>query len=165
MRLEHVPILLGLAAALLGLGFACDALLPQPARVSEDRRRRSRIERNRIGELLVGLGMLCLAVSLFTPDRWRYAILIVAAATVFIAVGASLNGRYLAQEFLTEGVAGRAPLQGTASDRNDLRARLRPLTDREAQIVTVTDGRAAQGSSADEDDSVTSPPANRTPSR
>ena len=45
MRLEQIPVLLGILVAILGLGMVLDALLPDGISPSRERRRRERAER------------------------------------------------------------------------------------------------------------------------
>ena len=60
MRLEQIPLLIGVLVAILGLGMVLDAQLPDRAMPSRERRRRDRAERHRGGEALVGLGKISL---------------------------------------------------------------------------------------------------------
>ena len=57
MRLEQIPVLLGVLVAILGLGMVLDAQLPD-GMVRREQRRRERAERHRGGQTLVGLGIL-----------------------------------------------------------------------------------------------------------
>ena len=63
MRVETLPIILGVIVALLGVALLADGQLPDGTIVSVERRRRPRVERNRAGERLIGLGTLGMAAA------------------------------------------------------------------------------------------------------
>lgn len=95
MRLEQLPILLGIAAAVLGLGLVADGLIPDRSPRRTERRRRSRPTRNRPGEMVLGLGVLAVAAALIGRDSWRYTTLAMVVALVLFAVGLALNIKYV----------------------------------------------------------------------
>ena len=64
MRLEQIPLFIGVVVAILGLGLVLDAQLPEGFSPSRERRRRERVERHRGGETLVGLGIIAGAAAL-----------------------------------------------------------------------------------------------------
>ena len=108
MRIELVPLVLGVLVALLGFGVIADAWLPDnPARVDE-RRRRQRAERNRRGEGAIGLAIVLLGVALIGRDQWDATPSIVGIAGVLIAVGALLNRQYIRERIDFRGAARRA---------------------------------------------------------
>ena len=103
MRIETLPLILGVLVALLGIGIIFDAWTPDAASVSPDRRRRPRIERHRNGEALIGFGVLALAAAFMGRDSWRYSVLVVMIGALFLLVGAILNGRYVREMFVNRG--------------------------------------------------------------
>lgn len=109
MRLEHLPILLGVLVGAIGFGLIADAWLPERVLVPSERRRRRRAERDRRGEALVGVGTLCLAAALIGRDTWRYGTLAVLIGTVLLVAGGILNREYLREVLFFRGPARRAP--------------------------------------------------------
>jgi len=63
MRLEQVPLFIGVIVAILGLGLVLDAQLPEGFSQSRERRRRERTERSRPGETLMGAGVIAVAAT------------------------------------------------------------------------------------------------------
>jgi hypothetical protein len=126
MRLEHIPLILGVIVALIGLGFIADASMAAATPVTPERRRRTRAEPSRAGEAVVGIGTLCMAAALFGRDTWRYGTVAVLFGSGLLLVGIILNRAFLKEALLfrgparrsEEGVAGktRAP-QGGGRDR------------------------------------------------
>lgn len=110
MRLEQLPLVLGALLALVGLVLLVDALSEDGVRwQSADRRRRPRAERDRRGEAVVGLGVLCVAAALAGRDSWRYGTVAVIVGTILLLIGAALNRRYLRELLLFAGPARRQP--------------------------------------------------------
>ena len=108
MRLEQFPLVLGVLVALLGLVLLGDALVADRGTPPlAERRRRVRAERDRVGEALAGLGLLCLAAALAGRDTWRFGNVAVIAGTVLLVIGAALNHRFLRELFLFRGPARR----------------------------------------------------------
>ena len=103
MRIETLPLILGILVALLGIGIIFDAWTADVPTVSPDRRRRPRIERHRNGEALIGFGVLALAAAFIGRDSWRYSVLVVIIGAVFLLVGAILNRRYVRELFVNRG--------------------------------------------------------------
>lgn len=109
MRLETIPLIVGLLVGLIGFGFLVDSWLVEDASAPHpDRRRRARAERHRRGEAVLGLGVLCIAAALLGRDTWRYTNVAVIAGTVAITFGALLNRVYLRELMLFRGPARRA---------------------------------------------------------
>jgi hypothetical protein len=108
VRLEQFPLVLGVLVGLLGLVLLGDALVADRGSPPlADRRRRARAERDRVGEAMAGLGLLCLAAALAGRDTWRFGNVAVIAGTVLLVVGAALNHRFLRELFLFRGPARR----------------------------------------------------------
>jgi hypothetical protein len=103
VRIETLPLILGILVALLGIGIIVDAWTPEEASVPEERRRRPRIERHRNGEALIGFGVLALAAAFIGRDSWRYSVLVVIIGAAFLAIGALLNARYVRELFVNRG--------------------------------------------------------------
>ena len=174
MRLEQIPLFIGVIVAILGLGLILDAQLPEGASQSRERRRRARTERDRPGETLVGLGIIAMAAALIGRDQWRFGTVAVIAGAVLLGLGAWLNRQYLREIFSFRGAARRgekrsAPRTAAASPIHTAEVGMaRPSIvpgladspeprvaggfrgDREAPIMTATDGAARQGSSIDD---------------
>ena len=107
MRLEHIPIVLGVIASLMAAFVLYDAASPEAARPFRERRRRQRAEINAPGEWLVGIGIACLAAALFGGERWRWTTIAVMTGTALIIAGAILNRGYLREMLLYRGAARR----------------------------------------------------------
>lgn len=103
MRIETIPLILGILVALLGIGIIFDAWTPEAMSVSRERRRRPRIDRHRNGEALIGLGVLALGAAFIGRDSWRYSVLVVIIGALFLVVGAALNARYVRELFVNRG--------------------------------------------------------------
>lgn len=103
MRIETLPLILGVLVALLGIGIIFDAWTPDTTSVSAERRRRPRVERHRNGEALIGLGVLALAAAFIGRDSWRYSVLVVMIGAIFLLVGAILNAAYVRELFVNRG--------------------------------------------------------------
>ena len=111
MRIEYVPIILGVVVGLLGVGLVADAWLPDrdPSLHVRERRRRARAERSRGGEAAVGLAIIVLGVALIGRDQWDWSPWLVGFAVVLLAVGGILNRRYFRQELDFRAAARRDP--------------------------------------------------------
>ena len=108
MRLEHLPLILGVLIGILGVALMADAWIPDDTFVSSERRRRQRAERHRTGEGLVGIGTLCLAAALIGRDTWRYGTLTILIGAILLAIGVGLNHRFLREVLFFRGPARRA---------------------------------------------------------
>jgi hypothetical protein len=176
MRLEQIPVFFGVIVAILGLGLVLDAQLPEGFSQARERRRRERVERNRPGETLVGLGVMAMAAALIGRDTWRFGTVAVLAGVVLLGAGAWLNRSYLREMFLFRGASRRGekrsePRAATARETRPATAapnRTPPVVpgladaappraqgslrgDREAPIMTATEGVARQGKSVSDD--------------
>ena len=106
MRLEQIPVFVGVIVAILGLGVILDAQLPDGFSPSRERRRRERTERHRGGETVVGLGILAMAAALIGRDTWRYGTVSIIVGTLLLIVGAWAN-----RDFFRERITNRGELR------------------------------------------------------
>lgn len=95
MRLEHIPLVLGLLFVVAAVALVADALLREQPLMVTDRRKRSRAPRHRGGQVAIGLGTVFVAAALFGRDGWRYGTVAVLLAVVAFAVGVWLNWGYV----------------------------------------------------------------------
>ncbi len=109
MRLEHLPIVIGVIAAAIGILLIADAWLSDEMLLSGERRRSPRAERHRGGEAIVGAGALCMAAAFIGRDDWRYGTLAMLFGAILLAIGIALNRRFLGELLLNRGAARRAP--------------------------------------------------------
>ena len=107
MRLEIIPLIVGILVALVGLGLVFDAWTPDEIIVKRERRRRPRIERSRGGEASIGLGILCMGAAFMGRDTWRYSVIAVIAGAVLLLFGVIRNRRYLGQAISNRGALRR----------------------------------------------------------
>jgi len=99
MRLETLPLLLGVLTGLVGLGLLLDAWAPDELVRAPERRKQLRVPRDRIGEALLGLGVLAMAAAFMGRDTWRYSVVAVIAGAVLVAWGVKRNAAYLRGAF------------------------------------------------------------------
>ena len=103
MRVETIPLILGILVALLGVGVIADAWLPEQVLYHSERRRRARAERHVGGQASIGLGVLCMAAALLGRDTWRYSTVAVIAGTILLILGAWLNRSYFRERISNRG--------------------------------------------------------------
>jgi len=115
MRLEQLPILIGVLIALLGLTILLDAWQAGGVAPLRERRRRARALPNKAGQSLVALGTLCMAAALIGRDTWRWGTIAVLAGMSLLLIGAVLNRTYLKEVLLFRGAARRG--QGETHSR------------------------------------------------
>jgi hypothetical protein len=108
MKMEQIPIILGVLVALFGGVLIYDAIRPEQIRPFRERRRRSRAPVDRSGEMLVGGGAFCEAAALIGRDTWRWGTVMVIAGGVMLLAGGLLNRAYLKEMLLFRGAARRA---------------------------------------------------------
>lgn len=107
MRIEVIPLIVGILIGLVGLGLVADAWIPEDVAPFRERRRRPRTERSLGGEALIGLGVLCFAAALISRDTWDYVNVAVIAGGVLLLIGAWMNRRYLRDRFVNRGALRR----------------------------------------------------------
>ncbi|HMH25166.1 MAG TPA: hypothetical protein VK542_01130 [Gemmatimonadaceae bacterium] len=115
MRLEQLPILIGVLIALLGLTILLDAWQAGGVAPLRERRRRARAVPSKAGQSLVALGTLCMAAALIGRDTWRWGTIAVLAGITLLVIGAILNRTYLKEVLLFRGAARRG--QGETNSR------------------------------------------------
>jgi len=115
MRLEQLPILIGVLIALLGLTILLDAWQAGGVAPLRERRRRARAVPNKAGQSLVAFGTLCMAAALIGRDTWRWGTIAVLAGITLLVFGAILNRTYLKEVLLFRGAARRG--QGETNSR------------------------------------------------
>ena len=111
MRVEVIPIVIGILVGLVGLGLVFDAWTPDEIIVRRERRRRPRIERSRGGEAAIGFGVLCMGAAFLGRDTWRYSVVAVIAGTLLLLLGVIRNRRYLGQAITNRGALRRRPIE------------------------------------------------------
>lgn len=109
MRIETVPLILGVLLALFGLLLAADAWIPDGTIIPIERRRRERAERNTTGEGLIAIGMLAEAAAIIGRDTWKYSTIAVIAGVIALGIGSFLNLNFLREYVFHRGRARRAP--------------------------------------------------------
>jgi len=107
MRLEQLPIILGVLIALIGLTIALDAWQAGGVAPLRERRRRARALPHKAGQTLVALGTLCMAAALMGRDTWRWGTIAVLAGSGLLILGAIMNRQYLREVLLFRGAARR----------------------------------------------------------
>jgi hypothetical protein len=111
MRIETFPLIIAVVLALIGIAMLYDAKTPDYTVLPRERRRSPRIERDRRGEMMVGLGVLALAAAVAGRDVWRYRILATLIGGALLVWG-SIRNRHFFGSLMT--------------DRGSLRRRDRP---------------------------------------
>jgi hypothetical protein len=107
MKLEHFPVVLGVLVCLIAAGIVYDAVSPERIRPFRERRRRRRAEVLRSGELLAGLGTLCMGAALIGSDSWRWGTIVVFGGVLLIIAGGVINRHYIRELLLYRGAARR----------------------------------------------------------
>lgn len=126
MRLEQVPILLGIVVILIGLWMALDAWQAGGVAPFRERRRRTRTVPHKLGQTLVAIGTISLGIALIGRDTWRYTTLSVLIGVVLLIAGAILNRVYLKEVLLFRGAARRGQgKDNTVVEKNPPKTRIR----------------------------------------
>jgi hypothetical protein len=107
MRIEQLPLLLGVLVALGGLTILLDAWQAGGVAPLRERRRRTRAVPNKGGQTLVAFGTMCMAAALLGRDTWRWGTISVLAGSALLVIGAILNRTYLREVLLFRGAARR----------------------------------------------------------
>ncbi len=107
MRIEQLPLLLGVLVALGGLTILLDAWQAGGVAPLRERRRRTRAVPNKGGQTLVAFGTMCMAAALLGRDTWRWGTISVLAGSALLVIGAILNRAYLKEVLLFRGAARR----------------------------------------------------------
>jgi hypothetical protein len=107
MKLEQLPLILGVLIALIGLTIALDAWQAGGVAPLRERRRRARAVPHKAGQTLVALGTLCMAAALMGRDTWRWGTIAVLAGSALLILGALMNKQYLKEVLLFRGAARR----------------------------------------------------------
>jgi len=108
VKLEQLPILLGIIVLLIALAIGYDSMSPEERRPFKERRRRKRADLNRGGEMLVAMGTASMAAALIGRDSWRWGIIAVFIGVALLVSGAALNRPFLKEMLLFRGAARRA---------------------------------------------------------
>jgi hypothetical protein len=114
MKLEQLPIVLGVLVALIGLTIALDAWQAGGVSPLRERRRRTRAVPHKAGQTLVAIGTLCMSAALIGRDTWRWGTISVLAGSALLVIGAIMNRKYLKEVLLFRGAARR----GEGGDKN-----------------------------------------------
>ena len=121
MRVETVPIILGILVAIVGLAILADAWLPESMTFGSERRRRSRTERSLGGEACIGLAALCEAAALIGRDTWPYTTVAMLAGAGLFLLGVILNWRYLVDRVSNRGALRRDETPKPNTQKNRIR--------------------------------------------
>jgi hypothetical protein len=133
MRLEHIPLILGLVFVVAGVALIADALLREQPLMMTDRRKRERAPRHRGGQVAIGAGTLFVAAALFGRDGWRYGTVAVLLGVVAFAVGVYLNWGYVKAFML----GPEAPAEEIADESRPMKRRSRVPLDREVPTPAI----------------------------
>jgi hypothetical protein len=126
VRVETIPLILGILIALIGLAILADAWLPEELAFGGERRRRARVERSISGEACLGLAVLCMAAAMIGRDTWRYGTVAVIAGTVLFLFGVVQNRTYLRDRVVNRGSLRRGAPAGTVTPRRTPKGPLIP---------------------------------------
>jgi len=123
VRVETIPLIIGVIVALIGLAILADAWLPEEMTFRSERRRHERTERSIGGEACIGLAILCLAAALIGRDTWRYGTVAVIAGTLLFVIGAFSNRQFLRDRIVNRGALrrGGAPRPDGKKGRDRIR--------------------------------------------
>ena len=110
MRVETIPLIVGIIVALMGLAILADAWMPEDMSFGKDRRRQARTERSIGGEACLGLAVLCFAAAIIGRDTWRYGTVAVIVGSVLFVIGTFANRRFLRDRIVNRGALRRGGL-------------------------------------------------------
>ena len=123
MRVETIPLIIGVIVALIGLAVLADAWLPETMAFGRERRRHERTERSIGGEASLGLAILCFAAAVIGRDTWPYTTVAVIAGAVLFFFGVIANRKFLRDRIVNRGALRRG---GLADRERAERARKKP---------------------------------------
>lgn len=106
MRVELLPVVLGILLVVVGVAILWDAFGPEWVGPMRERRRRVRAVIDPLGEKLVGVGTMILGAALIGRD-WRWETLTVFLGTLLVVWGGIRNRRYIREMLLFRGAARR----------------------------------------------------------
>lgn len=112
MRIELLPLFLGILVALTGGVMILDGTGDPERGPMRERRRRIRASIDRRGEVMVGIGTFLLGIALVGRDSWRFGTLSVLVGTLLVIWGAIRNRHYFADFFFFRGAARRRRGEG-----------------------------------------------------
>ena len=110
MRVETIPLIIGVIVALVGLAVLADAWLPESMSFGSERRRQERTERSLGGEASIGLAILCFSAAIIGRDTWPYTTVAVIAGAVLFFFGAIANRKFLRDRIVNRGALRRGGL-------------------------------------------------------
>jgi hypothetical protein len=108
MMIERVlTFAAGMLATIVAVLLIADAGTAPEGAPGEERRRRERAPRSRLGELMLGLGLSGVAAALFGMGRWPWGVIAALAGLLCLLVGSWLNRRLLAESVRFRGASRR----------------------------------------------------------
>ncbi|CAN5719257.1 hypothetical protein BH23GEM1_BH23GEM1_04420 [soil metagenome] len=107
MRLEHLPIILGVLVLLAAAAIVYDAFTAEGLPRFRERRRRARAPRSPYGQALTGAGMAAMAAALIGRDSWRFGTVAVLLGAALLIAGGVMNRAYLKELVFHRGSARR----------------------------------------------------------
>jgi hypothetical protein len=114
MRVEMIPVLLGMLVIVVGGAVAADAWGDPERGPMRERRRRIRTAIDRLGEQMAGVGVLLLGAALISRDLWRFGAPTALIGTVLVVWGGIRNRDYIKERLFFRGVARRGTEQSIA---------------------------------------------------
>jgi hypothetical protein len=110
VRVETIPLIIGVIVGLVGLAVLADAWLPESMSFGSERRRNERTERSPGGEASIGIAILCFAAAIIGRDTWPYTTVAVIAGAVLFLFGVFANWRFLGDRIVNRGALRRGGL-------------------------------------------------------
>lgn len=110
MRVETIPLIIGVIVALVGLAILADAWLPETIAFGKERRRHERTERSLGGEACIGVAIVCFAAAIIGRDTWPYTTVAVIAGAVLFLFGVIANRTFLRDRIVNRGALRRGGL-------------------------------------------------------
>ena len=94
MRIETLLLAVGILVGLVGVCLVLDAWIEDHFGGAE-RRRFRRLERDRKGEALVGLGVLAMSAMILGGEGWRWSVIAGVVGAVLMLWGLKRNASYM----------------------------------------------------------------------